>query len=94
MKTTHRRLWLGLITAAVLSGSVAPAVTADEPSEEYKQGLRKTLERRRQRRQAGATRADGVIVPYPMPPALIIRQTRENHDEIQSLLDMLRYNVR
>jgi hypothetical protein len=94
MKTTHRRLWLGLITAAILSGSVAPDATADEPSEEYKQGLRKTLERRRQRRQAGATRADGMIVPYPMPPAVIIRQTSDTHDEIQALLNMLRYGSR
>jgi hypothetical protein len=91
---TRQRLWLGLITAAVLSGSVAPVATADEPSEEYKQGLRKTLERRRQRRQAGATPADGLIVPYPMPPALIIRQTPETHDEIQVFLNLLRYGSR
>ena len=92
--TTHRRLWLGLIIAAVLAWSVAPDATADEPSEEYKQGLRKTLERRRQRRQAGATRADGMIVPYPMPPALIVRQTPETHDEIQVFLNLFRYGSR
>ncbi len=35
-----------------------------------------------------------MIVPYPMSPALIIRQTRENHEEIGALLDLLRYGGR
>jgi hypothetical protein len=86
--------WICLIMAAVLAAPIVATSTAGEPSEEYKAGLRKTLERRKQRRMAGPGQADGLIVPYPMPPALIIRQTRENHDEIQSLLDMLRYNGR
>jgi hypothetical protein len=86
--------WVCLIMAAVLATPIVASSTAGEPSEEYKAGLRKTLERRKQRRMAGPGQADGLIVPYPMPPALIVRQTRENHDEIQSLLDMLRYNGR
>ena len=32
----------------------------------------------------------GAIVPWPMPPALIIRQTPQVHDEVGSLLDVLR----
>jgi hypothetical protein len=86
--------WVCLIMAAVFAAPIVATSTAGEPSDEYKAGLRKTLERRKQRRLAGPGQADGLIVPYPMPPALIIRQTRESHDEIQSLLDMLRYNGR
>ncbi len=37
-------------------------------------------------------RGDGaVVVPWPMPPPLIIRQTPQAHDEIQALLNRLRY---
>ena len=41
---------------------------------------------RRPRRRA----RPGLIVPYPFPPALIIRQTPEAHDEVDALLRMLR----
>jgi hypothetical protein len=67
-----------------------------EPSAAYQESLRRTVERRRQRKarrqqnssdQAGAV---GAIVPWPMPPALIIRQTREVHGEVDSLLYGLR----
>lgn len=34
--------------------------------------------------------AVGAIVPWPMPPALIIRHTPQVHDEIESLLGLLR----
>lgn len=34
----------------------------------------------------------GVIYPYPLGGALIIRHTPETHDEIRALLDMLRYD--
>ncbi|MGP0064683.1 MAG: hypothetical protein ACLQGP_13930 [Isosphaeraceae bacterium] len=68
-----------------------------EPSEAYKESLRKTLEKRRQRRAQRAqaqgldeTRPIGAIVPWPMPPALIIRQTPEVHGEMNSLLGQLR----
>jgi hypothetical protein len=68
-----------------------------EPSEAYKASIRKTLEKRRQRR-ARLARAQGLdeapplgaIVPWPMPPALIIRQTPAVHDEVNSLLGQLR----
>src|SRR5262249_30100427 len=67
-----------------------------EPSAAYRESLRQTVERRRQRKarrqqvsgdQAGAV---GAIRPWPMPPALIIRQTREVHGEVDSLLYGLR----
>jgi hypothetical protein len=55
------------------------------------------VEKRRQRRarRAQAQGSDdmrpvGAIVPWPMPPALIIRQTPQVHDEVGSLLDKLR----
>jgi hypothetical protein len=89
-----RRWRSGALLATLAVAAVAgPPASAGEPSEEYRAGLKRTLELRRQRR--GAARAQpGAIVPYPMPPALIIRQTRENHDEIGALLDLLRYGDR
>jgi len=32
----------------------------------------------------------GAIVPWPMPPALVIRHTPQVHNEIESFLDLLR----
>jgi hypothetical protein len=68
-----------------------------EPSPEFQEGIRKTVEKRRQRRarraQAMGTaeaHPPGAIVPWPMPPALIIRQTPEVHGEVDSLLGQLR----
>ena len=68
-----------------------------EPSEAHKEEIRKTVEQRRQRRARRAQgqgpddlRPVGAIVPWPMPPALIIRQTPQVHDEVGSLLDVLR----
>jgi hypothetical protein len=62
-----------------------------EPSPEYRAVLRSTAELRKQRRQARDARPPvGAIVPYPMPPALIIRHTPAVHDEVQGLLDLLR----
>jgi hypothetical protein len=67
-----------------------------EPSEAYKESIRQTVERRRVRRmrrqgQAEATAPVGGIVPWPMPPALIIRHTRDVHDDIGAFLYGLRY---
>jgi hypothetical protein len=89
-----RRWTMAALTASIaVAAADVSAARADGPSEEYEAGLRRTLELKRQRR--GGSRAQpGVIVPYPMPPALIIRQTRENHDEIGALLDLLRYGGR
>jgi hypothetical protein len=70
-----------------------------EPNEAFQAEIRKTVEQRRRRRArrgqgqvrgAGDPRPVGAIVPWPMPPALIIRQTPQVHDEVGSLLDGLR----
>jgi hypothetical protein len=52
--------------------------------------LRKTLEQRRARRTRAGVRPPNAIIPWPMPPVLIIRATPEVHDEIDSLLGKLR----
>jgi hypothetical protein len=67
-----------------------------EPSAAYQESLRRTVEKRRARRarraqgQAEARAAIGAIVPWPMPPALIIRHTPDVHAEVGSFLDGLR----
>jgi hypothetical protein len=68
-----------------------------EPSPEFQESIRKTIEKRRERRArraqalgTGDGQPPGAIVPWPMPPALIIRQTPQVHDEIDSLLGQLR----
>jgi len=69
---------------------------ASEPSAAYQESLRQTVERRRQRRarrqqNAGdSAAAVGAIVPWPMPPALIIRHTPEVHGQVDSFLFGLR----
>jgi hypothetical protein len=73
-----------------------PAARAALPSADYQASIRQTVERRRQRRArrqqnaADDTAAVGAIVPWPMPPALIVRHTREVHGEVGSLLYGLR----
>ncbi len=67
----------------------------NEPSEAYRDSIRQTVEKRRQRRARRGQGMDdamavGAIVPWPMPPALIIRHTPQVHDEIESLLGLLR----
>jgi hypothetical protein len=74
----------------VLMVSAACPVLGQEPSPEYKASLRKTLEKRKARRQGRPAEPPGLIVPWFMPPALIIRQTREVHGEMDSLLWGLR----
>jgi hypothetical protein len=67
-----------------------------EPSAAYQESVRQTVERRRLRRarrqaQAGDSAAVGGIVPWLMPPALVIRHTRDVHDDIGAFLFGLRY---
>jgi hypothetical protein len=71
-----------------------------EPSEAFQQSIKQTLEKRRQRRARrgaaqglDAARPVGAIVPWPMPPALIIRQTPDVHGEVDSLLGQLRRSM-
>jgi hypothetical protein len=79
---------------AAKGGRAKPA--ASEPSAAYEESLRRTVERRRERRArrqqnvSDDVGAVGAIVPWPMPPALIIRHTREVHREVDSLLYGLR----
>jgi hypothetical protein len=65
----------------------------NEPSEAYRESIRRTLELRRQRRANRGQVTSGPvggIVPWPMPPALVIRHTPRVHDEIESFLGLLR----
>ncbi len=78
--------------AALLLPYPGPCVAQKAgPSPAYQAELRKTLEQRRQRRaRSGNVPATNAIVPWPMPPTLIIRATPEVHDEVHSLLWLLR----
>jgi len=89
--------------AGALGGQVQDPVRGqiqprNEPSAAYRESLRRTVEKRRQRRarrgqqpeQGSAPGAIGAIVPWPMPPALIIRQTPDVHGEVGSFLGGLR----
>ena len=75
---------------ALVFGAFPCVSYAAEPSPEYRAALRRTAELRKQRRQDRTARPPGVIVAYPLPPALIIRHTPEVHDEVRGLLDLLR----
>jgi hypothetical protein len=86
--------------AAAAQGGVRPGAKDDkgakpknEPSEAYRESIRRTVERRRERRAgrgSGDSRPVGGIVPWPMPPVLVIRHTPQVHDEIDSFLRLLR----
>jgi hypothetical protein len=79
----RRSVVLALIAASWLS----PASGA-EPSPEFRANLKRTIELRKQSRRS--VQPIGAIVPYPFPPALIIRHQREVHDEVGAFLDALR----
>lgn len=86
----QRDLRLVLALATML---LAPEVARGaEPSPEFQANLKRTLELRKQRRRAAAAEVQpvGVIVPYPFPPALIIRHRPEVHNEIEAFLGALR----
>jgi hypothetical protein len=83
--------WTRAGLAVVLLGVAAPAAArAGAFSAEYRAGLRRTAELRRQGRAAQVARPVGTIVPWPLPPALIIRQGPAVHDEVRGLLRALR----
>jgi hypothetical protein len=86
------------LTAAVLVTGASVAIPStfaqDPPNAGAGQNKGKDAannKKKAARRRPRGNGAVGVIVPYPMPPVLIIRQTPEAHDEIQALLNMLRY---
>jgi hypothetical protein len=85
--------WLAALALALLVGVAPRAALAGDPSPEYQAALRRTAELRKQRRQAreALPAPVGIIVPYPLPPSLIIRQTPEVHDQIAGLLWQLRH---
>ena len=82
-----RRTLLAILTTLM---QFPVSALADDPSPEYREALRKTIQKREERRRRLGNRPVGLIVPYPMPPALIIRQTPEAHDEVGGLLRVLR----
>ncbi len=84
------RLTLAFLTSLSIAAATSTSTHADEPSAEYRAVLRRTLELRKERKGNRATAPVGKIVPYPMPPTLIIRHTREVHGEVESLLRLLR----
>jgi hypothetical protein len=72
-----------------------PKQARKQPSQAYWESIRQTVEKRRQRRARRGQSLDdsrpvGEIITWPMQPALIIRQTPQVHDEIESLLKLLR----
>ena len=92
MTLTRRRTFAALLTSLALA---AADTRGGEFSPEYQASLKRTSELRKQRRRANLAPAEvGAVVPYPMPPALIVRQTPGRHDEVRGLLDLLRYGGR
>lgn len=81
---------LSALTLALILGPLSSTAPAGEPSPAYRAALKRTAELRKQRRRDRTARAPRLIVPYPFPPALIIRQTPDIHDEVGALLDLLR----
>jgi hypothetical protein len=82
-------------TAKAQTSDAARTPPRREFSEAYRESLRRTVEKRRElraRRRMGSEDSvpPGAIVPWPMPPALIIRHTPEVHGEVGSFLDILR----
>jgi hypothetical protein len=81
--------------AAAAGAARGAAQPRQEPSQAYQESMRRTIEKQRERRAnrrqgMSEPRQIGGIVPWPMPPALVIRHTPDVHDEIESLVGMLR----
>jgi hypothetical protein len=83
-----------LAALALVAAPLPESAQAGEPSPAYKAALRRTAELRKQRRSRAVPSPVGVIVPYPMPPSLLIRHTPEVHEEIEGLLRLLRGSSR
>jgi hypothetical protein len=90
MPSLRARVAIAFLTAFLLPRPCS-AQQQGGPSPAFHAELRKTLEQRRQRRaRRGINPAPNSIVPWLMPPTLIVRATPEVHDEVQSLLWILR----
>ena len=79
-----------LIVTALVAFEPMMMVRAEEPGARRRADLGRSADARKSRRSRRDHGPVGVIVPYPMPPALVIRQTHETHDEVQDLLRLLR----
>jgi hypothetical protein len=82
------------MAVAVLMVPTVFEARGGDPSPAYRAELKRTLELRRQRRRTEVSPPVGILQTYPMPPALVIRHTRETHDEIGALLHLLRHGGR
>ena len=95
MPVVRRLVALALSVGVLISGfaiATGPAFAQDPPNQQKAKGQAKPAAKKRPvRRRPRAEARIGVMVPYPFPPALIIRHTPEAHDEIGALLFMLRY---
>jgi len=100
MPVARRLAVLFLAVALVLTGVAiqAPLALAQDPpnagqgqAKDKNKANANASQKKPARRKPKRNGAVGIIVPYPMPPVLIIRQTPEAHDEIQTFLNMLRY---
>jgi len=93
MPTARRRVVAALAWLLIGSEVAATAPARNPPARGPGQGAAaapKAARRRPPRRKPRPDPAVGLIVPYPFPPALIIRQTPGAHDEVSALLRMLR----
>ena len=92
MNRSRRRRALPILAtlAATALPEIAATAVRGEDSEAFKASIRHTIEVRNRRRRERAATPVGQMVPYPMPPALIIRHTPEVHDEVTDLLRLLR----
>jgi len=91
--TPPRRWTVAALVATLLAADSAPVLSQNPPAQGQAKGggREKAAGKRPARRKPRGNAPVGLIVPYPFPPALIIRQTPEAHDEIQAFLNMLRY---
>ncbi len=93
MSLARRRVVAALASLLIVSEIGQSGASAQDPPRpgQGPAGAREKAARKRPARRKPRGDAVGLIVPYPMPPVLIIRQTPEAHDEIRALLNMLRY---
>ena len=93
MQSDTDRRGAGTTSRRVQGRDRAQIQPRSEPSAAYRESLRRTVEKRRQRRASRGQQQDqgiGAIVPWPMSPALIIRQTPDVHGEVSAFLGGLR----
>lgn len=91
----RKRRWAVAVLVASLIVDAAMAFAQDPPPRRQQvqtPARAKAVRNRPARRKPRGDAPGGSIVPYPFPPALIIRQTPEAHDEVRALLNMLRYH--